>query len=282
MRNIFGFVLILCLPQLAWAQAQAGGLRAIEQRILQEGLALYQSERSAWVATDLLMAQKPDLTGMVGYVSYADGDSMRTVFFQQAAETAPLLARYIFSFPHHTIEPGTGRQLRPRPASATEQKFFTVRRRVLEELQENKVSGTAYAFPENTHPNVAILEEAGEIRAYVFTGPQEGGVLPIGNDVLMKIGRNLQVQSTERLHSTYVPMKLPPDQQVSTGMHTHLSAHPYITATDICSLLLYQETFPVPRHMVVGREYVSLFDASTRDILILTKKAFEKMAKKQP
>ncbi|MCB2379456.1 hypothetical protein LGH70_17800 [Hymenobacter sp. BT635] len=277
MKNVLRIALGMLLTQPAWAQKP--DLHAIEQNILQEGLALYRSERASWVATDLLMARKPDLADVVGYLSYAEGDSLRTVFFQQASDTAPLLARYIFSFPQGAIEPRAGRQLKTRPASATEQKLFTVRRHVMGELTAHKVAGAPYDFPENTHPNVAILEQGNTIRAYVLTGPQQGGVLPIGNDILMQIGRDLQVRSVERLHTSYLPMKLPEGQQVTTGMHSHLPAHPYITATDICSLLLFQDAFPVPRHLVVGREYVSIFDASTQSVVILTKKAYEKMGR---
>ncbi|MCB2410889.1 hypothetical protein [Hymenobacter lucidus] len=277
MKHVFGIALGILLPHLPGAPKP--DLRAVEQEILQEGLTLYQSERASWVATDLLLAQKPDMSGMGGYLSYIEGDSVRTVFFQKPSQAGPLYARFIFSFAKNTIEPQSGHLLAGRPATATEQKLYTVRQHVNEELYEHKVQGSAYGFPQNTRPNIALVERRGHLRAYVLTGPQEGRVLPIGNDFMMEIGPDLQVRSVERLHRSYLALELPEGQTVESSIHSHLPAHPYITATDICAMLLYQQIFPAPQHTVISPDYVSLFNAPQQQLTIITRKAFEKIAK---
>lgn len=277
MKYIVGIALGMLLPQLVWAQKP--DLRAVEQEILQEGLALYQSERASWVATDLLMARKPDMSGMGGYLSYVEGDSVRTAFFQKPAQAEPLYTRYIFSFAKNAIEPQTGHLRAGRIATATEQKLYTVRQHVNEELYEHKIQGAPYGFPQKTRPNIALVEREGHLRAYILTGPQEGRVLPIGNDFVMEIGPDLQVRSVECLHKTYLALELPDGQTVESSIHSHLPAHPYITATDICAMLLYKQIFPASQHIVMGSEYVSLFNIPQQELTIITRKTFEKIAK---
>ncbi|GAB3222523.1 hypothetical protein GCM10027346_00410 [Hymenobacter seoulensis] len=269
---------VLGLLTFQRASAQASKTQALEQEILREGLALYESERASWVATDVLMAQKPDVQHLIGYFSYADGDSVRTVFMQQEGNT--FSARHSFSFNRAAITPAAVRQFAARPASEREQKLFALRLQVMEELESNKVLGTPYRFPENTRPNVVLLDQGPSVRAYVLTGPQEGGILPLGNDFLFRFTERGKLSKVERLHNSYIAMRLPEGYTtIEAGMHSHLPAHPYITPTDICSLLLYREAVPAPQHYVMGKEYVSLFDLEKRQLVFLTRKAFDKIQK---
>jgi hypothetical protein len=91
-----------------------------------------------------------------------------------------------------------------------------------------------------------------------------------------------KLNKVERLHNSYVPMQLPEGPtSVQAGMHSHLPAHPYITATDICSLLLYQNAFPAEQHLVLGEDYVSSFNLPKQQLVFLTRKAFDKIYKDQ-
>lgn len=261
--------------------AQTPDLNRAGADILAEGLALFRSESASWVATDLLLAQKPDLEAVAGYVTYADGDTTRTVFFEQPAGGA-LLARHRFGFGPADISPLTARQLPSRPASAREARLFQLRQRVELELTTQKLDGEPYTFPANTRPNLAFVERPEEVRVYVLTGPQEGNVLPIGNDFLFTFDAGGQLRRAERLHRSYLALQPPPDQPtVQASLHTHLPAHPHITATDICSMLLYRDAFPAPQHVVLGPKYVSVFDVPGRKLTILTKKEFERTYKKR-
>lgn len=278
MKYFFLLSSLLGLATQHQACAQASSkLQAVAAEIKKEGMALYESERASWVATDMLLLRKPDMRGIVGYISYADGDSLRTVFMQQTADKMSFAAQYSFSFHRTAIQPATGRTFAARPASARELKLFEVRLKAMEELESYKVQGKPYQFPENTRPNVVVLDN-GSLRAYVLTGPQEGQVLPIGNDVVMRFSAAGRLTQVERLHNSYLAMRLPEGHQnIEAGMHSHLPAHPYITPTDICSLLLYKEAFPAPQHIVIGSEYVSMLNIEKQELVILTKKAFDKI-----
>lgn len=249
----------------------------VADEILRDGLALYQSERASWVATDVLMAQKPNMEQLLGYVSYADGDSVRTVFFGRTAATEPLGVYYAFAFPKQQIAPTTIRQSHARHATTQEEQLFAALQTVRAELRTGARLGQPYGFPANTSPNIVLLPGQ-PLRAYILTGPREP-VLPIGNDFLLTLNTaGDEVKTVERLHNSYLPMRLEAGQEsVKAGMHSHLPAHPYITPTDICSLLLYEQAFPAGQHYVIGEDYVSLFDVPKRQLVILTRKAWDRI-----
>ncbi|KUG08774.1 hypothetical protein [Solirubrum puertoriconensis] len=269
--------LLTVLAQLS-AEAQSRFAKQ-QEAILKEGLALYESERASWVATDLLITRQTDMATIGGYITYTDGDSIRTVFVaREAAE--PLPVSHAFSFPRNSeITPTSGRLLAARPTTERERRLFAMRKQVFEELMQPK-KGKEYTFPDKTQPNVVLLDDGPKPRAYVLIGPQEEGVLPIGNDLLMTFSPAGRLEEVERLHNSYVAMRMPEKgKTVEAGMHTHLPAHPYITPTDICSLLLYRNTFPVDAHFVIGQKYVSIFELPKKQVLIMEKKAFDRMMK---
>jgi hypothetical protein len=126
MKKYYAFTFLLVLGGLG-ASAQSASVRAAEQEVLKEGLALYESEQASWVATDLLMAQKPDVSQFGGYLSYADGDSVRTIFVQRNEAAGPLKVLHSFNFSRTSITPEAAHQPASRPASAREQRLFASR-----------------------------------------------------------------------------------------------------------------------------------------------------------
>lgn len=244
--------------------------------ILAEGLRLYQSERSSWVATDLLLATTTDRTQIGGYLSYLDGDSVRTIFWPKGTDGAvgtPLLASYAFL--RQDVRLGTA-SYRPAGAFTTHQaQLFAVRQAARATLAAAPAS---YSIPANASLNLALLEDGNETRVYVLTGPRASGIVPIGNDHLLTFSTDGHLKSTERLHNSYLPMGPGESKTAIQSMfHSHLDAHPYITPSDICSILLYHNQVPAHQHYVMSRDYVSIFDIDKQLLVIMTRKAFDRI-----
>jgi hypothetical protein len=135
------------------------------EAILAEGLRLYQSERSSWVATDLLLATITDRSQIGGYLSYIEGDSVRTIFWPKGTTGVagtPLLASYTFL--RQDVRVGTG-SYRPTGAfTAHQAQLFNIRQAVKTDPNSEK---DLYTIPANSLLNVALLEDKNEVRAYV-------------------------------------------------------------------------------------------------------------------
>lgn len=266
--------------------AEAQSREKIDQtaaEILQEGLALYQSERASWVGTDLLQASGADMSQVGGYVSYPVGaDSMRCVFFRKSTPNAALQVFYGYDFPRAAITMATGRVFASRNATATEQRLFAIWQRAREEMVSHKKLGTPYQLPAGTNLNVALLDKGSEVLAYILTGPKTDRLLPFGNDYLLTFSAAGELHRAEKLHQSYLPMTPPDGEQKIVGtMHSHLEAHPYITPSDICTVLLYQEIVPSEDLYVMSKDFVSLFNVPKQQLVILTKKAWDKINKSQ-
>jgi len=64
-------------------------------------------------------------------------------------------------------------------------------------------------------------------------------------------------------------------------MHSHIpQTGEFITATDICTLMLYEKFAKWDQHLVIAEHYVSIWNCKTDELLILTKKAWNKIYKK--
>ena len=278
-----GLLLAGLLGLAAAGRAQSRkALDKIQAAILQDGLSLYQLERASWVGTDLLMADKPNMSPLKGYVSYIMGDSVRCVFFTAGhTEQAPPLVQFSYTFPRSRVNAAAVRTTStPRPVNAVEQRKWEQRLAVKDELATNQALGSPYRHPANTALNIVLLDKPKATYAYLLTGPQASGIVPIGNDFLLTLdSKTNKVKLAERLHNSYLPLGADTIKHITAMAHSHLPAHPYITPSDICSTLLYRNQVPAQQHYVMGKGFVSLLDMNQPEprLIIFTKEAWDRM-----
>ncbi|MFN8251902.1 MAG: hypothetical protein U0V75_08455 [Ferruginibacter sp.] len=61
-------------------------------------------------------------------------------------------------------------------------------------------------------------------------------------------------------------------------MHTHLGeTGDFITATDICTLMLYARFANWQQHMVISENYVSIWDCKQNSLFAITRKAWDRI-----
>ncbi|GAA3950279.1 hypothetical protein [Hymenobacter algoricola] len=262
--------LLLAAAPAAHAQLN---LEAISQDILHEGLALYQSERASWVSTDLLQASGQPLSQVSGYISYTTGDSVRTLFVGGPAGAPRVVADY--RYPHNSIRAAFVRRTGPRALQPREQHLLTIRQQSLADLQQ--VPGAE--LPADAAFNAVILPKGSQFWVYILTAPIRPGVVLLGNDYLLRYDAAGKLLTSQKLHHRLIALgPAPAGQVVDASVHTHLpDLSPFITPTDICTLLLYHDRVPGQRHLVLGKKYVSIFSLPDARLAIITRRAFDKL-----
>jgi hypothetical protein len=55
----------------------------------------------------------------------------------------------------------------------------------------------------------------------------------------------------------------------------------FITATDICTLMLYEKFAKWKKHNVVSKKYLNIWDCETDQLTVITMDALEKISKHQ-
>jgi hypothetical protein len=249
-------------------------LSHVADSILAEGKRLYASERTSWDGTDLFLAKFKDREKLGGYFSYADKDTSRCIFYSKD-QSPQVLGSVAFDSSRATCRARV--DLAPRKFTPTEQTYYLIRSKALALIKTDTFFKT-YA---HTDLNLIPLISDGERRVVVLTGPQQNGVIIFGNDYELRFDEEGQLISKQRLHHNILPVNFGGNSQVAQskgGIHNHSSeTGPYITATDICTLMLYEKIAKWETYTVISKDYVSNWDCTKDQMVILTMEAWKRI-----
>jgi hypothetical protein len=245
-------------------------------KILKEGQLLYRLERASWYGTDYFLAKLPNKRDKIGgYLSYEGEDRLVYNIFFGKDKPYHILARFQFdSLPKQSpILVDTVNM----EASQKETDLIIIRQDALEKISTN--ADRFFSFYKNTSYNIIPLITKAERKVYSITGPQESGVVLIGNDYLFQYDLNNNFISKKKIHNSLIrlPARMDSHDAVAT-MHFHVISE-IIDPTDICTLLLYKDFVEWKQHYVISSKYVSIFDLDKENLVIMKKKDWEKMYK---
>jgi hypothetical protein len=268
----------LCLkPALAQQQKD---IKKLTDSVETEGKALYLSEIASWYGTDIFLEQCKNKKGRIGgYLSYDTGKGVNNIFFSKDAEPVVLAT---MSFPYEVKPPNCKLDTAERKLSPTENQLYRIRKSAMLAINSNKDS--IFRFYKNTGTNPVPIVINGQKRVYFLTSPHANGVVIFGNDYLLTFDKNDQVATTKRLHKNIISIPIgrnPADTSKSetvAGMHTHVAeTGEFITATDICTLMLYEKFSSWKQYYVISPTYVSIWDCAKNSLVALTREAWDKI-----
>lgn len=282
MKTILTLFAIIALINISHAQERK--LDRVADSIQNEAMLLYKSEFASWYGTDLFLAKFPNLRPQIGgYISYEnDKGGENNVFFSKgdAPEVFATTTFYNdFDKGHYSMDT-THRKL-----TGQEKELFTIRRAVVQQMEQRD---TFYKTYNHTNLNPIPIIHNGKKQVYVLTGPDISGVVVFGNDYLIDFDANNNITNRRILHKNIIPVYYKKEAtdstktDIGTAMHSHLaSTGPYITATDICTLLLYEKLAGWHQHYVISKDDVSIWDCDKNQLVIITMEAWKKIAEDQ-
>ncbi|WP_116789002.1 hypothetical protein [Flavobacterium psychrotrophum] len=263
------FIILFCLSS-AFAKSQ----EKEKQQILAEAWLLYNSERASWHGTDIFTERYPALRKkMSGYFSYTEGDEHKCVFYDQANPPKTLA---IITFNNNFVLETAKVDTTARILTKYETDLCSIREKVTQEVYKDT---TLFKHYKNTSYNLVPLIVNNKKKVYIFTGPGNTGQVIFGNDYLIEFDKKNVIKSKKALHKSIIPINYAKEGQEVTTMHTHLpSSGDLITATDICTLLLYAPYANWSQHYVISQEYVSIWECEKENLFIMTRKAWDKIS----
>ncbi|HAL82983.1 MAG TPA: hypothetical protein DCO83_12730 [Mucilaginibacter sp.] len=271
------FALIL-LSSFTRTFAQHERLDQITDSITNEGKALYRSEWASWYGTDIFVAKCPDkkpLSG--GYFSYETNDGLTNIFFSKGDDPVVIAS---ISFGKDFNANNYRLDTIQRKFTETEHDYYAIRMTAL----KRALSDTTFKHFNNTGINVVPLIEQEVKKVYVLTSPHANGVVIFGNDYLINFDSKNEITSIKTLHKNIIPIYTKADsgKTVAATMHSHLpETGDFITATDICTLMLYEKFTTWSTHYVLSKNYVSIWDCKKNDLIILTMEAWKRITDDQ-
>jgi hypothetical protein len=167
-----------------------------------------------------------------------------------------------------------------RSFTENESVLYTIRKLALSEIN----SDTIFKVYKNTNLNLIPVVSKDDKKVYVLTGPQQNGVVIFGNDYLMAFDQDNKLVSKKQLHKNIITINYghKSAEDAAATIHTHLpETGEFITATDICTLMLYEKYAKWKQYYVISATYVSIWDCEKNILVAITKKAWDKISKDQ-
>lgn len=235
--------------------------------IVAEAKLMYKSEMASWYGTDLFIQQYEKRENIGGYFSYTENEISKCVFYSKT--TPPLVIGTIsfdktFDITKATVE------LAERKLTNKENDFYTIRQLALNEIE----SDTMFKSYANTNFNLIPLISENEKKVYVLTGPKKLGIVIFGNDYLITFNKDNKLISKRQLHKNIIPVNYGEKDQHGNenigAIHSHLpETGDFMTATDICTLMLYARFAKWKQHTVVSEKYLNIWNCETEELLVL-------------
>jgi len=273
MQKTIMLSLLLACAGAAWSQD--GDMTKISDSITAKGKKLYRSEMASWYGTDIFVEKFAGLSNRGGYFSYDAPPFARCVFYSND-ETPKVLATITFDSTYSTATAqvdGTQRGL-----TDEETILFTLRKKASALIKED----TLFKSYKNTNLNLIPLIDGDSREVYVLTGAETTGLVIFGNDYLLRFDSNNNLLGRKRIHLSMIPVQYGHSKGTEIGaMHTHLpETGEFITATDICTLMLYEKFAKWEQHMVVGEHWLSIWNCQSNRLIIVPQDSIKKKKKK--
>lgn len=249
------------------------------QPIVAEGKLLYKSEMASWYGTDLFLENYKDRENIGGYFSYMDKELAKCIFFSKA-DNPKVIGTISFDSTYNINTANLS--LAEREFTESENKLFEIRKLAMTEIN----SDTLFKTYKNTNLNLIPLISDNLKKVYVLTGPKNHGVVIFGNDYLLTFDNNNKLLTKKQLHKNIIPVyydgKEDEDKKSVGTMHSHLpETADFMTATDICTLMLYEKFAKWEQHIVVSEKYMNFWNCKTDQLTVIPREVVNKINKDQ-
>lgn len=249
------------------------------QPIVAEGKRLFKSEMASWYGTDLFLESYKDRANIGGYFSYSDNGVAKCIFFSKT-DKPKIIGTISFDSTYNTKTATT--DLNERDFTANESDLYLIRKIALATIN----SDTLFKTYKNTNLNLIPLVHGGEKKVYVLTGPAQNGVVIFGNDYLLTFDKENNLVTKRQLHKNIIPInyggKEEEGKEIEGTIHSHLpETGDFVTATDVCTLMLYEKFTKWKQHNVVSKNYLNIWNCLTDQLTVIPMATIEKINKDQ-
>lgn len=245
--------------------------------IVAEGKRLYKSEMASWYGTDLFLEAYKDRANVGGYFSYNENDIAKCIFFSKS-DKPKVIGTISFDSTYNTKTAVV--DLKERDFTASETDLYTIRKIAFATVY----SDTLFKTYNNTSFNIIPLVNGNEKKVYVLTGTEQHGVVIFGNDYLLTFDKDNNLTGKKQLHKNIIPINYNNKDEerklIDGTMHTHLlETGDFITATDICTLMLYEKFTKWNQHNVISKNYLNIWNCHTDQLVVVPMAAINKINK---
>lgn len=264
MRYIYILIFLFSFSSLAVSQNLTDRkLKAKLDSILVEGNLLYYYEKATWVAYDMAYSDPLIKSKFESYLTYQTGKAIKTIILGKNLEKC--VAEYTFITDYDTPD---FTQFIERPLSPYEKKLIYMRERMMNQLGKEEYG---IQVPEGFSLNFILLPFEKKYKLYILTGTSHPNIIPFGNDYLFIADDYGNIEKWRKFHTALIPTEVGSNDKITQIFHSHTSANPLISATDICTFMLYGPLYDLEEFIVVSEDRDMLYEMESNTILIKNK-----------
>jgi hypothetical protein len=251
-------------------------LDRLTDSIQTEGKTLYRSEWASWYGTDIFTAKCADKRDRVGgYISYETKDGLYNVFFTK--DESPVVLSTVFFGNDFNPEKYT-LDTTARSLTTAEKEYYEIRTIAIKRIGTD----TTFKYYKNSSLNPVPIIHNGTKRIYILTGPNINSVVLFGNDYQIDFNKKNDVLAIKKLHNSLIVVQSGKEKDSSkvvlSSYHSHIEGKdPFMTATDICTIMLYHRFTTWNTFAVISKNYVSNWDCNKNELVILTMEAWKRI-----
>lgn len=251
-------------------------LKRIAEEITEEGKYLYRLETASWYGSDIFLDSFKERERIGGYFSYLDKEIPKCLFFSKGEKPRVI---GVVSFGDIKIVETATIDFKERDFKENERHLYNIRKKALTEVQQDSILFKSYT---NTNLNLIPYIRNGERKVYALTGPKVAGVVLFGNDYLLTFDNQDNLLSKKEIHQNLIPIEFEKGQNAVASVHSHApETGDFITPTDICTLMLYAKFAEWKRHIVISKNYVSIWNCEAETLVIITREEYDRMVEEE-
>lgn len=227
-------------------------LIAINDSIMAEGLLLYHYEKAAWLSTDVGL-ESGSFDKINGSIVYACGtDSLKAIYYNK--DENKCYFEYIYD-----LHNSHSYSFEPRELDEDEQTLISLKDTLLHSIANEGLFAAPKEFGSLNFD--FIFMDEGIIRVYVLQGTVKNNTIPFGNDCSFDFNADKELIAKRKYHSRLIPISFDENNDINSIAHSHLRGNPYMTATDICTFLLYgNDIMNINTSAVYSLDYDTFFE----------------------
>ncbi|WP_299684607.1 hypothetical protein [uncultured Dokdonia sp.] len=250
-------------------------IKRLKKETMAIAMEMYKSELASWHSTDVLGDKLRAIPNLGGYLSYTDGDETIAIYYDQS-EDINILYELKYSQILELKDVYTLDTI-PRKATTLEKRLLKTRNVARNLVQNNE--DQFFSFYENVGWNFVPLLIDDKVTVYSIAGPQLSGQVLIGNDYKFEFDKKDAFVSKSKIHKSLLTFSYgDEDKETEQVLHSHIvEDYPIISETDICTLMLYEPYVTWKQHTVISDSYVSIFILKEKQLIVMTRKAWDKI-----
>ncbi len=241
---------------------------------VEEGKLLYRSEMATRNGLSIAMRQGLVQSQIGGFFSSFSNDT--TTFICYSKESPPQVVGSV-SFDSTFSTRKAIVNLTERDLTKLEKDLYLMNVQAISLAQSNPLFK---AYEKTTVRFIPIINQ-GKKKVYLLTEPLRKGEVIFGNDYLINFDGSTGIGSFKRLHNNIIFIEYGKDSLKTGKQEEYLHSHnattgDLITATDVCTLMMYGKTAKWKQHLIVTPTYVYDWNCLTNKVTVLLREAIEK------